>query len=115
MKKILFICFLFLTVKSFSQDIIQYTTVTSGTVTASDLQQDVQIIHDAGATVTMTVAFPATPFNGQIVGFTSVGGVTNLTLSTSVGSITNALTTAVAGGSARYVYYTSQTKWYKIQ
>ncbi len=115
MRNLLFTLLVLFSFRSFSQQIIQYTTATSGTVTANDLQQHVQIIHDAGATVTLTMAFPATPFNGQTVGFTSVGGVTTLTLSTSVGSIVNTLTTVAAGGSARYMYVTAQTKWYKIQ
>lgn len=94
--------------------VIQYSTVTSGTITAQDTAQDVQIVHDAGATVTLTIALPATPFNGQKVGITSNGGITTLTLSTVVGSITNALTTLAAGGCATYIYVSSQTKWYKI-
>lgn len=94
--------------------VLQYSTITSGTLTSTDTGQDVQMIHDAGATVTLTIAFPATPFNGQRIGIMSVGGITTLTLSTAVGSIVNAISTFVAGGCATYQYVTAQTKWYKI-
>lgn len=93
--------------------VLQYTTSTSGTVTMNDTGQDVDLIHDAGATVTLTIAFPATPFNGQKVRLTSVGGITTMTL-TSGGTITNALTTLSTGIGCHYVYVAAQTKWYKL-
>jgi hypothetical protein len=94
---------------------LQYSTATSGTVTAIDQAQHVLLIHDAGATITLTVAFPATPYNGQRFKLVSAGGVTTLTLSTVTGSILNALTTIATGGSSEWIYVTAQTKWYKIQ
>lgn len=93
---------------------IQYTTLTSGTVTVNNTNQDVQVIHDAGATVTLTIAFPANPFNGQILGIASTGGVTTLTLSAAVGTILNAITTLAGGGASRYQYLAATSKWYKI-
>jgi hypothetical protein len=94
--------------------VLQYTTVTSGTVTAQDTGQDVQLIHDAGVTATLTIAFPVTTFNGQKFGVMSAGGITTLTLSVSAGSITNAISTLAAGGCSTYQYVTAQSKWYKI-
>lgn len=94
--------------------VLQYTTITTGTLTSSDTGQDVQVVHDAGATLAATIAFPATPVNGQKLSIMSAGGITTLSLTTSVGSITNAITTMVAGGCATYLYVTAQTKWYKV-
>ena len=91
---------------------IQLTTVTTGTVTAMDTQQDLTVIHDAGATVTLSVTFPSTPINGQSFNLCSVGGITTLTLTTVVGTISNILTTMSAGGTATWKFYS--TKWYKI-
>jgi hypothetical protein len=44
----------------------------------------------------------------------SVGGITALTLSAAIGTIVNTITTLALGGSATYMYLSSQTKWYKI-
>ena len=43
--------------------ILQNTTSTSGTVTATDTQQDLIMVHDAGTTATLTIAFSSTPIN----------------------------------------------------
>lgn len=94
--------------------IIQYSTSTSGTVTCQNTQQDVRLIHDATLTASLTIALPASPADGQIVNFISPGGVTALTLTTTVGSIINSLTSLVAGTPATYMWYNSQSKWYKI-
>jgi hypothetical protein len=115
MKKILALLF-FVSINLYSQNtVIQYVTATSGTVTISDTQQNVQLIHDAGVTVSLSVSFPATPFNGQTVAISSASGVTTLTLLTTVGSIINGISTMAAGGNAKYQYITAQTKWYRIQ
>lgn len=116
MKKIAIILILVLSALfAKGQTVIQYTTATSGTVTATDQAQPVILIHDAGATVTLTIAFPATPYNGQRFKVVSVGGITTVTLSTATGSIVNAITSMAAGGSSEWIYFTAQTKWYKMQ
>lgn len=94
--------------------ILTTSALTVGTVTMSDTGQDIQVVHDAGVTATLTLAFPANPINGQKVGCMSVGGITALTLTTTVGSIINAITTLAAGITATYIYSSSATKWYKI-
>lgn len=118
MKKLFTILLIALTTLSLNAGgglVVQYTTATSGTVTCQDTGQDVLIIHDAGATVTLTIAMPATPYNGQCITLSSTGGITTLSLTTGVGSLTNAITTMATGGTASYTYYTAQTKWYKTQ
>ncbi len=95
---------------------IQYSTATTGTtLTITDTTDDIQVIHENSVlTVALTIAFPATPTDGQRVFFNSVNGVTGLTLSTPVGSIIGALTTLAAGGTAGYIYRLANTKWYKF-
>lgn len=92
---------------------IQYSTLTSGTVTVSDTGDEIQVIHEAGATLTLTLAMPATPQDGQRVNFSSVGGITTLTMTASVGSIIGALTTLAAGGVLEYIFSLAQNKWYR--
>jgi len=90
------------------------STATSGTENAPNTSKDVVFIHEAGATANLTFAFPTNPTNNQKVTIMSVGGITTLTLTASVGTIINAITTLAIGGSATYMYLASQTKWYKI-
>jgi hypothetical protein len=90
---------------------IQLTTATSGTVTAMNTQQDLTVIHDAGATIALTTAFPSNPINGQSFTLCSVGGITTLTLTTVVGAISNILTTMTVGGAGTWKFYGN--KWYK--
>lgn len=90
---------------------IQLSTAISGTVTPMDTQQDLTLIHDAAATVTLTIPFPATPKNGQSFTVCSVGGITTLTLTTLVGTIANTVTTMPVGGTGTWKFYIN--KWYK--
>lgn len=94
---------------------IQYSTATSGTVSLTDTTDDIQLIHDAASlAVTMTIAFPSTPIDGQTIYLQSVLGVTTLTLSASVGTIIGGITTLAAGSVCYYAYRISNTKWYKV-
>lgn len=94
--------------------VLQISSATSGTVTANDTGQDVDLIHDAGVTLTLTIAFPATPINGQVITIGSQGGITTLTLTAAVGTIMNALTGMAAGTRGRFQYASSTSKWYKM-
>lgn len=115
MKKILFLFAFLFSLNIYAQKVVvQYTTVTSGTVTGNDTGQNVQIIQDGTLAVSLTIAFPATPVNGQIFGVTSVGGITTVSMTSTVGTIINALTTMASGGTVRYQFLTAQNKWYKI-
>lgn len=93
--------------------VLQETTTTSGTITGNNTQQDVIIIHNAGATVTLTIAFPSTPINGQTFSISSVGGITTLTMSSGT-TILNGLTSMAAGGVAKYIYSSGFNSWIKI-
>lgn len=92
----------------------QVSTATSGTVTLPDTKQDVQLVHDAVAlVVSLIVAFPANPIDGQKVGIVSTLGITGLTL-TSTPTVVGLLTTLAAIGCATFMYESSTNKWFKI-
>lgn len=94
---------------------IQYSTASSGTVTMTDTQEDIQLIHeDVLLTASLTIAFPANPVDGQRVHIASALGITSLTLTAAVGTLLSALTTLAAGGSGGYMFRLASNKWYKI-
>lgn len=93
---------------------IQRTTATSGTVNIIDRGDDVNVIHETGSLVlTLTIALPDNPIDGQMVTFSSVFGVTALTLTAVIGTIINTLTTIASGTPVRYIYSAANDKWYK--
>lgn len=93
---------------------IQYSTAGSGsTITIVDTQDEVQLIHEAVLVALLTIELPATPIEGQRIYIASVGGVTALTLTTSIGTIASGITTLAAGGIACYIWRAS--KWYKAR
>jgi len=92
----------------------QYSTITSGTITGTDTQQNVQVIHNAASlAATLTVALPATPKDGQKFGLASVLGVTALTM-TSSSTISGALTVIAANGFATWMYNIDGSKWVRV-
>lgn len=97
-----------------SVNYIQRSTITSGTLTVSDTGDDIILIHEAGVTLSLTIAMPSTPIDGQTVTIVSTGGVTTVTL-TAVSTIVNSITSLLTGGNATYVYSLQQNKWYKIR
>jgi hypothetical protein len=91
----------------------QYSTISSGTITAIDTGQDVHIIHDAGAlSAALSIEFPSSPNDGQTFGFSSGNGITALTL-ISVRSIIGGVGSLVAAGYASYIYDSTSTKWFR--
>lgn len=87
---------------------------TSGTIAITDSGTDVQVIHTGALSLTLTLTFPATPFDGQVVSLASANGITTLTCTTPVGSIINAISTLVAGTTGYFMYDAANTKWYKV-
>lgn len=92
--------------------LLTISALTTGTVSGNSTQQDETVIHDASATLTLTVAFPTTPLSGQQFCVSSVGGVTTLTM-TSGSTIVAGLTTLAVGGAGTWMY--SGSKWAKIK
>lgn len=112
MKKYLLLILLSISIYSYGQRAIkQYTTSTSGTVTITDSGQDIDLIHHAGATATLTIVLPSNPYDNQRVLITSQSGITALTLTSALGSITNAVTTLGAGASVSYKYHNNPSVW----
>lgn len=89
--------------------------VTSGTVTLTASNAH-QIINPAGTLAALTVAFPASPVDGQvqIISFTQI--ITALTLSggTFVGGPT-AIALTNGGAMFSMIFNSSDTKWYRCQ
>jgi hypothetical protein len=90
----------------------QYSTATSGTVTASDTKQDVVILQN-GTAVSLEIVFPANPIDGQR--FTVSGGlaVTTLTL-TSAKTVIGSVATLAIGGFGSWMYDITADKWFRI-
>ena len=114
MKNLLIIIVFLFSITAQSQIIITSSSATSGTITGNTTQQDQIVAHDAGATVTMTIAFPNPPRDNQSFTIGSVGGITTLTLTAVTGTIANLITTLATGGSVTYRYSLSMNKWIKI-
>jgi hypothetical protein len=92
----------------------QRTTATSGTVNLDSGKRDLVLIHEAGATTTLTLNLPTSPKNNDKVTIMSVGGIVGLTLATAVGTIIGAVTTLASLGITKLIWNSSQSKWYKI-
>ena len=91
----------------------QYSTLTTGTVTALDTQQNVLIIHNAASlAVTLTMVVPTTPKDGQGFSIVSSLGVTTLTI-TSAKVVLGIITTIPANGFASWVYDITADKWFR--
>lgn len=92
----------------------QISTATSGTVTAIDTKQNLQLIHNAASlAITLTISFPVTPTDGQTFSVVSVLGVTTLTLSSAL-TILGGITTLAVTGFATYMYESSLNQWFRI-
>jgi len=101
---------------------IQEITATSGTQTINNAA-GIVYVNPASLASTMTIKFPSSPqdqdivsiqFGGTITGANTV--VTTLTLSANTGQslVGAAITTAKAGMSTCYQYRKSNSTWYKL-
>lgn len=117
MKKIFLLATLLFSLAGFAQasTVKVISTATSGNITLPNTQQDIIFLHDAGLTVSLTVAFPANPCDGQMVIIASAGGITNLNITSAVGSVLSALTGMNVGGNATWIYSTDRNKWFRIR
>lgn len=92
----------------------QTSTATSGTVTCTNLGQDLTVYHDAASlAATLTVALPTNPIDGQCVTFVSTLGITALTISSAL-TIVGGLTTLAAAGYWTICYEAATNKWFRI-
>lgn len=88
---------------------------TGATVTVQNAMTDIRLIVKPIATLlALTVAFPNSPYDGQILNIAFTQIITGLTL-TSASTILGALTTVSAvNGFVSYVYESSTTTWYRM-
>lgn len=93
----------------------QVTTATSGTLNLLDTKQDVVVFHDAGLTINYSIVFSPSPRDGQTVIICSAGGITNLNLPATVGTIANTLGSMGGGAPASWIYSVVRNKWFRIR
>jgi len=92
----------------------QYAQPTTGATVAIATGSVVTTIDPVGALAALTVAFPATPDDGQVQFLSITQAVTTLTL-TAGATIMNAPTSAVSGGSHwTFQYQVAAGKWFLI-
>lgn len=117
MKKLLLIALLLFSVTAFCQQstVKVISTAMSGTINLPNTQQDIIFLHDAGLTVSLTVNFPANPCDGQMVIIASAGGITNLNLGATVGTLLNSLLGLGTGGNGTWIYSSDRNKWFRIR
>lgn len=89
----------------------QYETPTTGSTVTFGAGSEVMTINPAGALLALTIAFPASPVNGETRSFNSTQAVTTLTLSG--GTFIGGLTTLSLGGFATYIYSSGDSKWHR--
>jgi hypothetical protein len=92
---------------------VQYATPTVGqTVTVNSNGHVKLLLNPAGTLATLTVAFPASPVDGDVIQMGSTQIVTTLTMS--VGTIVGALAALAVGGSGTWIYSGTASQWIKI-
>lgn len=92
---------------------VQYATPTVGqTVTVNSNGSVVLHLNPAGTLATLTIAFPASPQDGDRVQIGSTQIVTTLTMS--VGTIVGALASLAVGSGGTWSYSATAAQWIKI-
>lgn len=101
------------TMDSRTVPIIQYATPTTGqTVTIGSTGSTRLLINPAGSLLALTIAFPSTPSDGDIVQMGSSQAITTVTMSN--GTVIGPLTTMAIGTFASYSYNSTTTSWFRI-
>jgi len=90
------------------------TAGTGSTITFDSAGGDVHLTHDTTLAAAITLALPTSPIDGMKCYFVSVGGITALTMTASVGSILGGLTSVGANSPFCMMYSLAQNKWYKF-
>lgn len=92
---------------------IQYATPTTGsTVTVGSTGSTRLLLNPAGSLVALTIAFPSTPSDGDIVQMGSSQAITTVTMSN--GTVIGPLTTMAIGTFATYLYSSTTSSWFRI-
>lgn len=94
---------------------IQYVSATSGSSTTINNNTGALIIDAGGTLATYTIVMPSAPVNGQAIKIAFGVTVTALTHTVSGGqTINSALTSGSTAGGGEWVYYTSNSTWYRV-
>jgi len=94
---------------------VDYQTPTTGFsyTVASGIQ--VVILKPLALLAAGTVTMPLSPSDWMTVTISTTQTITALTLSPNTGqSVSNAITTLLAGGAASYLYRAADTTWYRV-
>lgn len=91
---------------------VQYSAPTTGsTVTVGSTGHTKLLLNPAGTLATLTVTFPGSPSDGDMVQLGSSQIITALTMNG--GTIVGALTTLAVGGAGTWVYSSTSSSWIK--
>lgn len=94
-------------------NVIQNSVAVNGTVNAINTQQDLIVLHNVTSLIAaLTFTLPANPINGQLVTFSTKGGITLFTITG--GTLATTLTTLLGGNTARWVYNSVSSNWFRI-
>lgn len=88
----------------------QYVTPTTGSTVNVNTNGNVKLfLNPAGTLVALTVAFPSSPSDQDVVMVTSSQAITTLTMSN--GTVIGPLTTMAIGTFASYTYFSDTSSW----
>lgn len=91
----------------------QYVTPTTGaTVTVNTNGYVCLFLNPAGTLLALTVAFPGSPTDGDVVEIHSSQAITGFTISG--GTVIGPLTTMAVGTFAKYRYYSDTSSWARV-
>lgn len=91
----------------------QYVTPTTGsTVNVNTNGYACLFINPAGSLLALTVSFPSTPTDGDVVEVHSSQAITTLTMSN--GTVIGPLTTMAIATFAKYRYYSDTSSWARV-
>jgi hypothetical protein len=91
-----------------------YAQPLSGATVTCASGQDVTIIDPAGALLSLTVALPSGPVDGERACLSFTQAVTTLTLTAGTNTIKNAPASASAGSGYGFKFNKSRSTWYRL-
>lgn len=92
---------------------VQYVAPTTGATVNVTSHGHVRLIIDpADSILALTVAFPGSPQNGDIIEASFSQTITTLTMNG--GTLLSALTTTLAGSKGTWIYSSTSSKWHLI-
>ncbi len=91
---------------------VQYVTPSAGdTVTITGSANTTLLLNPAGTLLTLTIALPSSPVDGDRVQIGSSQIITTLSIT---GTIVGTMATIALGGFASFCYNSTANKWFRI-